>query len=106
MLFRSAFPGAVMVIEEEQAIYGENPWEHGLTARNVAMLEKFILYAHQQGYIRERPRVSDVFANVGDAVFGAKEDAVNNGGNNGVNGAVDDAAGAAPAGQQSSALAA
>ena len=61
---RLAFPGAVMVAEEEEAIFGQNPWAHGLTQQNVALLEKFIRYAEEQGYIAERPRVADLFTPV------------------------------------------
>ena len=61
---RLAFPGAVMVLEEEEEIFGENPWEHGLTKQNRALLAKFIQYAREQGYIHEHPRVADLFAPV------------------------------------------
>jgi 4,5-dihydroxyphthalate decarboxylase len=59
-----AFPGAVMVLEEEEAIFGENPWAHGLTAQNRVVLAKFIQYAREQNYISEKPRVDDLFAPV------------------------------------------
>jgi hypothetical protein len=52
------------VVEEEEAIFGENPWQHGLTKQNVALLEKFMQYAVEQGYIRERPRIAEMFAPV------------------------------------------
>jgi 4,5-dihydroxyphthalate decarboxylase len=58
---RLAFPGAVLVVEEEEEIFGENPWHHGLTKSNVALLEKFLQYAREQGYVRERPKVADLF---------------------------------------------
>jgi 4,5-dihydroxyphthalate decarboxylase len=59
---RLAFPGAVLVLEEEEAIFGKNPWAHGLTGDNQIVLEKFIEYAEDQGYISYRPKLSDLFA--------------------------------------------
>ena len=47
--------------EEERAIYGDDPWAHGVAA-NRAALEVFIRYAHEQGYIPRRPAVESIFA--------------------------------------------
>lgn len=63
---RLAFPSAVIMLEEEEAIFGENPWGHGLTAENQVVLDKFIQYAEEQGYIPYRPPLSDLFAPVGN----------------------------------------
>ncbi len=63
---RLAFPSAVLLLEEEEEVFGENPWSHGLTAENQVVLDKFVHYAHAQGYIPECPRISDLFAPVGD----------------------------------------
>lgn len=62
---RSAFPSAVLILEEEKEIFGKNPWVHGLTAENQVVLEKFVQYANEQGYIPNRPALSDLFAPVG-----------------------------------------
>ncbi len=63
---RSAFPSAVLILEEEQEIFGANPWSHGLTAENQVVLEKFVQYANEQGYIPNRPSLSELFAPLGN----------------------------------------
>jgi 4,5-dihydroxyphthalate decarboxylase len=63
---RSAFPSAVLIIEEEEKLFGSNPWGHGLTPENRVVLEKFVQYANEQGYIPNRPALSELFAPVGN----------------------------------------
>ena len=62
---RLAFPSAVLILEEEEEIFGEEPWAHGLTPENQVVLDKFVQYAEEQGYIPYRPKLSDLFAPVG-----------------------------------------
>ena len=57
---RLAFPSAVLILEEEEELFGDNPWGHGLTPQNRVVLEKFIQYAHEQGYIPRRPPLAEL----------------------------------------------
>ena len=59
---RSAFPSAVLILEEEEEVFGKDPWAHGLTHQNQVVLDKFVQYAEEQGYIPYRPQLSDLFA--------------------------------------------
>jgi hypothetical protein len=56
---------ALLILEEEEEAFGDNPWGHGLTAENQVVLDKFVQYAHEQGYIPYRPKLDDLFAPAG-----------------------------------------
>lgn len=57
---RFSFPTAALFLEEEEKRFGKNPWQHGLEP-NRPILEKFIEYAEEQGYISFRPSVDELF---------------------------------------------
>ncbi|MFM9969624.1 MAG: ABC transporter substrate-binding protein [Burkholderiales bacterium] len=46
---------AVFFLEEERNIYGPNAWSQGLNPANRKVIETFVKYAHQQGYINRVP---------------------------------------------------
>jgi 4,5-dihydroxyphthalate decarboxylase len=63
---RLALPSAVLIIEEEEEAFGKEPFQHGLTPQNRVVLDKFLQYAEEQGYIAYQPKLSDLFAPVGN----------------------------------------
>jgi len=58
---RFSFPTAVLFLEEEEKRFGINPWTHGIEP-NRKVLEKFVEYAKDQGYIPFQPALDDIFA--------------------------------------------
>lgn len=58
---RLSYPMAAIIQEEEDRIFGKDPWAHGLAA-NKAALEKFLEYAKEQGYVPFQPEIHDLFA--------------------------------------------
>ncbi len=50
--------------EEQEALLGPDPWEYGLSDRNRNNLETLISYSHEQGLIRRKPTVDDLFLGV------------------------------------------
>jgi 4,5-dihydroxyphthalate decarboxylase len=57
----TTYAEAIYTLEDERAIYGADPWAHGIAA-NRSGLETFIRYAYEQGYIPRRPSVEEIFA--------------------------------------------
>jgi 4,5-dihydroxyphthalate decarboxylase len=55
-----SLPESVFILEEQRAAYGE-PWKHGLEP-NRRVVETFVRYAHEQGYIARRPAIEELFA--------------------------------------------
>ncbi|MBV8240310.1 MAG: hypothetical protein JOY75_05905 [Hyphomicrobiales bacterium] len=52
--------------EEQERILGKDPWEYGLTERNVRNFERLVTYSHDQGLIKRRPPLDELFLNVSE----------------------------------------
>ena len=50
--------------EEQEKILGPDPWEYGLTAANRNNMETLISYSHEQGLIKKKPELEQLFLNV------------------------------------------
>ncbi len=50
--------------EEQEEVLGPDPWEYGLTEKNRHNLETLIMYSHEQGLIKKKPALDDVFLSV------------------------------------------
>ena len=57
---RLSFPTSPLILEEEQARFGKDPWQHGLEA-NRPNLEAFMGYAAAQGYTGRRLSLAESF---------------------------------------------
>jgi 4,5-dihydroxyphthalate decarboxylase len=55
------FPRGIFFLEEERRTFGLDPCPHGVHA-NRHVLETFVRYAHQQGYISRLPALEELFA--------------------------------------------
>ncbi len=58
---RFSFPTAVLALEEQERLFGKDPWRHGLSYNEI-VLEKFVEYAKGQSYISFKPALNDLFA--------------------------------------------
>ncbi|HEY0224332.1 MAG TPA: ABC transporter substrate-binding protein [Pseudolabrys sp.] len=50
--------------EEQEAILGADPWAYGLSASNRKNLETLIGYSHEQGLIKKKVELEELFLNV------------------------------------------
>jgi len=56
-------PRAIFFLEEERSVFGPDPWSHGLSS-NRHVLEAFVRYSHEQGYIPKVPPLEELFHSV------------------------------------------
>ena len=49
-------------VEEQERIFGKDPWSYGLTAANRKNLETVLRYTHQQGMIGRLMPLEEIFA--------------------------------------------
>jgi 4,5-dihydroxyphthalate decarboxylase len=50
--------------EEQEKILGPDPWQYGLTEANKKNLETLAAYSHEQGLIKKKPSLDELFLNV------------------------------------------
>jgi 4,5-dihydroxyphthalate decarboxylase len=50
--------------EKQEALLGPDPWEYGLSEKNRHNLETLIGYSHEQGLIKRRPSLDELFLSV------------------------------------------
>jgi 4,5-dihydroxyphthalate decarboxylase len=50
--------------EEQEQIFGPDPWEYGLSENNRKNLETLVGYSHEQGLIKKRPALEHLFLSV------------------------------------------
>jgi 4,5-dihydroxyphthalate decarboxylase len=50
--------------EEQEKILGPDPWEYGLADKNRKNLETLIGYSHEQGLIKQKPAIEQLFLDV------------------------------------------
>ena len=51
-----------LLVEEQRSVFGDDPWEYGLSAQNRTTLDTLVEYAHDQGVAAERYALDDLFA--------------------------------------------
>jgi 4,5-dihydroxyphthalate decarboxylase len=50
--------------EEQEKLLGPDPWEYGLTDSNRKILQTLVGYSHEQGLIKKKPTLEQLFLNV------------------------------------------
>jgi 4,5-dihydroxyphthalate decarboxylase len=50
--------------EEQERVLGPDPWEYGLSDKNRKNLETLVGYSHEQGLIKKRPALEQLFLSV------------------------------------------
>lgn len=57
-----SYVDSMFILEQQQAVYGANPFVHGLGPDNRRVMETFVRYAHEQGYISRQIPIEELFA--------------------------------------------
>ena len=57
---RHSEPESVFILEEQRRAYGDDVWKQGFEP-NRKVIDTFVRYAHEQGYIPRRPAIEDLF---------------------------------------------
>jgi 4,5-dihydroxyphthalate decarboxylase len=52
--------------EEQERVLGKDPWEYGLSERNARNFERLVNYSHEQGIIRRKIPLDELFLNVSE----------------------------------------
>jgi len=52
--------------EEQERILGKDPWEYGLTERNISNFERLVTYSLEQGLSSRRLSLDELFLNVSE----------------------------------------
>jgi 4,5-dihydroxyphthalate decarboxylase len=52
--------------EEQEQILGKDPWEYGLGERNAKNFERLVAYSHEQGAIKRRLPLDELFLDVSE----------------------------------------
>ncbi|HUK61187.1 MAG TPA: hypothetical protein VLV50_18295 [Stellaceae bacterium] len=55
-----SYVDSMFLLEEQRAAYGDDPYRHGF-AQNRQVMETFVRYAHEQGYISRRMPIEELF---------------------------------------------
>jgi 4,5-dihydroxyphthalate decarboxylase len=50
--------------EEQESIFGDDPWEYGLSGKNTNTLTTLVGYANEQGLTRRKPTLDELFLDV------------------------------------------
>jgi 4,5-dihydroxyphthalate decarboxylase len=50
--------------EKQERVLGPDPWEYGLTEKNRKNIETVVSYSHEQGLIKKRPTLEQLFLSV------------------------------------------
>lgn len=51
-----------LLVEAQRSVFGDDPWEYGLSAQNRTTLDTLVGYAHEQGVAAEQYALEDLFA--------------------------------------------